>query len=301
MYLYDIVILTEERYINPKIQNWYIDQVLLEDTLLLNALEKYKLKVCRRNWADKKFDFSKCRYAIFRTTWDYFDRFNEFFSWIEKTKKHTKFINSADIINWNIDKHYLKDLKNKNINIAKTEFIEKNTKISLIELLDRFRFKKAIIKPAISGAARHTYLVNKNNYKDYENIFQKLLKSECMLFQEYMFNIIEGEISLIMIRNEFTHAVKKTAKKGDFRVQDDHGGKVEIYNPNKNEINFAKECLKALPFSPLYSRIDIIYDNNIKPSLAEIELIEPELWFRNNPSAADKLAYHINNLIKKEL
>ena len=122
-----------------------------------------------------------------------------------------------------------------------------------------------------------------------------------VLFQEYMFNISEGEISLIMIGNEFTHAVKKTAKKGDFRVQDDHGGKVEIYNPNKHEINFAKECLKVIPFSPLYSRIDIIYDNNNKPSLAEIELIEPELWFRNNPSAADKLAYHINNLIKKEL
>ena len=30
------------------------------------------------------------------------------------------------------------------------------------------------------------------------------------------------------------HMQLKTAKKGDFRVQDDHGGKVEIYNPNKN-------------------------------------------------------------------
>ena len=34
MYLYDIVILTEEKYFNPKIKNWYINQVLLEDTLL---------------------------------------------------------------------------------------------------------------------------------------------------------------------------------------------------------------------------------------------------------------------------
>ena len=93
------------------------------------------------------------------------------------------------------------------------------------------------------------------------------------------YNISEGEISLIMIEM-VTHAVKKTAKRR-LRVQDDHGGKVEIYNPNKHEISFAKECLKAIPFSPLYSRIDIIYDNN-KPSLAEIELIEPELWFRNN-------------------
>ena len=46
-----------------------------------------------------------------------------------------------------------------------------------------------------------------------KNIFQKLLKSECMLFQEYMFNISEGEISLIMIGNEFTHAVKNSKKR----------------------------------------------------------------------------------------
>ena len=75
-----------------------------------------------------------------------------------------------------------------------------------------------------------------------------------MLFQEYMFNISEGEISLIMIGNEFTHAVKKTAKKGDFRVQDDHGGKVEIYNPNKHEISFAKECLKKRFLFHLYTQ-----------------------------------------------
>ena len=49
--------------------------------------------------------------AIFRTTWDYFDRFEFFLD--EETKKQTTFINSVDIINWNIDKHYLKELGDK--------------------------------------------------------------------------------------------------------------------------------------------------------------------------------------------
>ena len=34
----------------------------------------------------------------------------------------------------------------------------------------------------------------------------------------------------------------------------------------------------------------IVRDNFGKLSLCELELIEPELWFRNNPSAADELA-----------
>ena len=108
---FDIVILTDSRYVNPSKTDWYIDQVLLEDDILLKALEKEGLVVSKKNWADKTFDWESTKYAIFRTTWDYFERFHEFFTWIEETKKKTNFINSQEIINWNIDKHYLKDLE----------------------------------------------------------------------------------------------------------------------------------------------------------------------------------------------
>ena len=38
--MYDVVILTENRYINPKSTDWYIDQVILEDKLLLDRINK---------------------------------------------------------------------------------------------------------------------------------------------------------------------------------------------------------------------------------------------------------------------
>lgn len=96
-----------------------------------------------------------------------------------------------------------------------------------------------------------------------------------------------------MIDGKYTHAVRKIAKKGDFRVQDDHGGKVEKYNANTDEIQFARKCLKNCPEPPLYARVDIVYDNNGQISLGELELIEPELWFRNNPKSAKLLASKI--------
>ena len=132
--MYDVVILTDHRYVNPKKTDWYTDQVLLEDQLLQTALENKGLKVIKKDWADPEFDWTNTKHAIFRTTWDYFERFNEFFSWLEKTKHQTTFINSADIIRWNIDKHYLQDLHNNNINIAPTLFIEKGDKITLKQL-----------------------------------------------------------------------------------------------------------------------------------------------------------------------
>ena len=91
--MFDIVILTENRYVNPATTNWYIDQVLLEDQLLQTALEDKGSKVCKRDWADRNFDLIKTKYAIFRTTWDYFDRFDEFLSWLDQTKHKTTFIN----------------------------------------------------------------------------------------------------------------------------------------------------------------------------------------------------------------
>ena len=135
--MFDVVILTDHRYVNPVKINWYIQQVLLEDELLQTALEEKGLMVCKRDWADKHFDWTKTKYAIFRTTWDYFEKFEEFFSWLEITKHKTTFINSTEIINWNIDKHYLSDLSKKGINIAPTLFVEKGDKITINDLFNK--------------------------------------------------------------------------------------------------------------------------------------------------------------------
>ena len=296
---FDIVILTDSRYVDPKETNWYIDQVLLEDKLLLEELEKKNLRVCKKNWADIEFDWCTTKYVIFRTTWDYFEKFDKFFLWIEMTKKKTVFINSSEIIKWNIDKHYLKFLQKKGINIAPTTFIEKNNFKSLSKLFIKSKWEKAVLKPAISGAARNTYCITKQNYTELEDIFNKLITKESMLLQEYLSDItLNGEISLIMIGGEYTHAVRKIAKKGDFRVQDDHGGKVIKYNAKASEIKFANKCLEACPYKTTYARVDIIYDNKKEPSLSELELIEPELWFRNNKSAASLLAKEIKRLVR---
>jgi len=289
--MYDFVILTEQRYINPKKTDWYIDQVLLEDNLLIRALENKGVKVLKKDWRDTSFNWNNTKYAIFRTTWDYFNKYNEFISWINETKNKTNFINSTDVILWNIDKHYLQDLKNNGINIASSIFIEKGDDITLEKLFKMTRWDEAVIKPTVSGAALNTYRINENNFSNHELLFKKLVKKESFIFQEFLQNIIsEGEISLIMIAGEYTHAVRKIAKKGDFRVQDDHGGKVEIYQANYNEIKFAKNCINQCPSLPAYARVDIVYDNKNQISLSELELIEPELWFRNNPSSAAKLS-----------
>ena len=72
--------------------------------------------------------------------------------------------------------------------------------------------------------------------------------------------------------------------------QDDFGGTIHNYEPTQEMIEFAQKSIKTLSPTPVYARVDIIWDNNNKMAVSELELIEPELWFRNNPSAATKIA-----------
>ena len=306
---FDVVVLTDHRYVDPKEKTPYIQNVLQEDQLVLEALQNQGLKVVRKAWDDPHFDWSTTRYALFRTTWDYFDRYAEFSEWLEKTSKQTQFINSTELIYWNIDKHYLQDLSNAGVTIPKTVFLEKGSKTTLSNATaeakaeNRFTTNTYILKPCISGAARHTYKIQQDNIESHEAIFQELVAEEAMMLQEFQHNIVlEGEISMMVFNGQFTHAVLKIAKPGDFRVQDDFGGTVHDYVPDPEQIEFAQSVVEAAPELPIYARVDIFKDNEGSWALAELEIFEPELWFRLNPSAADILAKAIkDNFLSKSI
>ncbi|WP_298420678.1 hypothetical protein [uncultured Kordia sp.] len=293
----DVVILTDKRYTNPTEKSPYIDNVLLEDQLVKEALEKEGLHVEKIAWDDVNFDWNTTKYALFRTTWDYFDRFQEFSSWLKDVEQKTILLNSTKTIYWNIDKHYLQDVDKAGVKIVPTYFMEKGDTRTLAQLHQELGWKHTVLKPCISGAARHTYKLNLHTIKKHEILYKNLISDEAMMLQPFMEQIVtKGEISLIVINGNYTHAILKKAKAGDFRVQDDFGGSVHEYNPSQAEIEFAENAVKACIESPMYARVDIIWDNDDKLAISEIELIEPELWFRFNNDAATQLAKGISKL-----
>jgi glutathione synthase/RimK-type ligase-like ATP-grasp enzyme len=297
MTVIDVVVLTEDRYVNPTEINTYNKNVLLEDQLVLDALKQEGVHAVRKSWSDPYFDWNSTKHILFRTTWDYFDRYDEFSKWLTDVSTKTKLLNSENIINWNIDKHYLTDLKAKGIHICETYFIEKGSSTTLQDLHEKLGWQKTVLKPCISGAARHTYKLDASNIEQHETIFQELISEEAMMLQPFQENIMtKGEYSFVVINGEYSHAVLKIAKPGDFRVQDDFGGTVHHHEATNEQIEFAENAVKACIELPMYARVDVIVDNEDKLAISEIELIEPELWFRNNSEAAIKLAKAIKQL-----
>lgn len=287
----DVVILTDSRYLNDSKTDTYKHNVYYEDRLVHHALEQLGLKTLRLAWDDVLFDWSTTKAILFRSTWDYFDRFNEFSTWLEIVSKQTQLLNSENLIRWNIDKHYLLDLKKEGIHIAESHFIEKGAKVTLKQLHHILNWSTTVLKPCISGSARHTYKLTTENLDDHELIFQKLIKEEAMMLQPFQHNIVlKGEVSMMVFNGRYSHAILKKAKTGDFRVQDDFGGSVHNYTPSEEEIFFAEASVLACLELPIYARVDIFEDNDGRIALSELELIEPELWFRHHKDAAMALA-----------
>ena len=294
----DVVVLTDKRYLKDSTSDSYKHNVFYEDELVVNALKNEGLQVLRLAWDDPEFNWSSSKYILFRTTWDYFDRFREFSTWLSHVSKKTQLLNSEKLIRWNIDKHYLLDLDHRGIHITKSYFLEKGTRSTLKEIHKKLNWEETVLKPCISGAARHTYRLDKHNIEAHETVFRELISNEAMILQPFQRNIVlQGEISLMVIDGKFTHAVLKIAKKGDFRVQDDFGGKLKPYIATKEEIEFAENAVSACIEPPIYARVDVFTDNDGILALSELELIEPELWFRNNPKAAKSLASAVKKLI----
>lgn len=288
---YDILLLTDARFENPADPDWYVNQILTEDRILSEALEKRGLRTKRVDWARKDFDWSGARYAVFRTTWDYSHRFAEFSAWLERTARQTLLINPPELIRWNVDKHYLGDLERRGIHAVPTRFVEKGEALSLRDLHAETGWRETVLKPAVSAGARHTYRLHPGNLAEHESQFQQLIAGEAMLLQPFQENIVkEGEKTLMVMDGRYTHAVLKKAKPGDFRVQDDFGGSVHDYRPGSEEIAFAEAAFAVCEPKPLYGRVDLVRDNDGRLAVVELELIEPELWFRFHPPSADVLA-----------
>jgi glutathione synthase/RimK-type ligase-like ATP-grasp enzyme len=286
-----VAILTEERFVQPAPAGWWQAQAIHEDELLLAALAALGLRTRRVAWSDSAMDWSRTQAAVFRSTWDYVERFADFSSWVTRAGRSTRLVNSAALVRWNWDKRYLVALAHAGIAIPATRFLAAGAPADLDGILRACGWREAILKPAVSGGARHTYRIDAASAPAHQEVFSTLLAREAMLVQEFLPSVpLTGEVSLMVIGGVVTHAVRKRAKAGDFRVQDDHGGTVAPHDPDPGETAFAERVVAACPTPPAYARVDLVRDQDGGLALMELELIEPELFLRFNPPAAAALA-----------
>src|SRR5260221_936703 len=93
-----------------------------------------------------------------------------------------------------------------------------------------------------------------------------------------------GEFSLMLFDGDYSHAVVKRPKAGDFRVQELRGGvTLPCPSPPAGAVQLAQAALAAAPARASYARVDIVPDDEGVLRIMELELIEPSLFLDHAP------------------
>lgn len=220
-------------------------------------------------------DWTQFKNILIRSPWDYSSKSELFKNKINEAQAAgVNIIHSPEILYWNMDKTYLNELADKT-NVVRTICVENFNSKDCTPFFEELG-NTLVFKPKIGAGGRDTFKVNQADSLD----CLKVLDGTSVLIQPYIAAIVdEGEYSFIYFNGNFSHAVLKNAKEGEFRVQDNHGGTVQKYQPKESELSAIKQMLNSIPFETTYARVDVVRHSGTF-YLMEMEIIEPELFFR---------------------
>lgn len=188
-------------------------------------------------------------------------------------------INPPRLLRWNSDKAYLAELAGRGVPTVPTMAVESCCDADLEEGRRRFGTEWLVIKPPVSASAKGTHRLGPPDELPGES------RGRPMIIQPLIEEIGRaGEFSLMLFDGEFSHAVVKRPRDGDFRVQEYHGGvTLPCEAPPDGAIQLAHAALAQTPARATYARVDIIPDDEGTLRIMELELIEPALFLDHAP------------------
>jgi glutathione synthase/RimK-type ligase-like ATP-grasp enzyme len=205
-----------------------------------------------------------------------------------------RLVNPPTLLRWNGDKAYLAELAERGVTTVPTLAVEACCDADIEEARRRFASYRLVIKPPISASAIGTHRLGRNDD------LPAACRGKQMIIQPLIEEIATtGEFSLMLFDGEYSHAVVKRPKAGDFRVQEHHGGvTLPCPAPPVGAVRLAKEALAAAPAPASYARVDIVPDDQGVLRIMELELIEPSLFLDHAPDAGASFSRSILSRVR---
>lgn len=247
-----------------------------DSQLLLPAFQELGVDARPTVWSDPDVDWASFDAVVIRSTWDYFDREEEFLAWVRRAGRTAKrFINPPDLVEWNAHKTYLRELAEKGVPVVDTQWIASGQTATV-------EHAEGIVKPAVSGGAQGLERVGAG---------VTITAEVDLLVQPFLASIVdEGELSLFYAAGEFTHMVRKVPATGDIRVQPEFGSDVGVEPPADEAQAASRKVLDAIGRELPYARVDLVRADDGTLRLIELEIIEPQLYLRWAPETARTFA-----------
>lgn len=235
------------------------------------------------SWDDETADWASYDAVIIGTTWDYWDRLDEFLAALGAIEAKTRLFNPSALVRWNSRKTYLRDLEARGAKLIPTLWLDTCGEAEARAAFDQLGADTLVFKRQVGAGAKGQH---------------KLTRGEAipdmphpMMVQPFLPMIqTEGELSFIFIDGELSHALVKRAQPGDYRIQSSYGGREEVLHPSAEDLAAAKSVLGALDGAPLYGRVDMLRGEDGGLQLMELEVIEPYLYPIEGPELGERMA-----------
>jgi len=276
--------------------------------LMLRALAAQGIDPAEVVWDDPAVDWAAYDVVVVRSTWDYFERRDDFLAWAERVATVSALHNPVSVLRWNSDKRYLLDLARRGVPIVPTMFVEPRAMAALPP--DE---RDLIVKPAVSAGSNDTARYGAGEREAaLAHVARLQAEGRVAMVQPYQRGVDEhGETALVYFDGRVSHAIRKGAifAAGPQMV----GGlfaREEIHprEPSAAELAVGDAALRAaaeaLPDGAmplLYVRVDLVPLADGSPGVLELELCEPSVFVAHADGAADRLAAAIARRVEVRL
>jgi hypothetical protein len=261
--------------------------------LLQAALEVVGVDAARLAWDDDEVDWHSFDVVVIRSSWDSVDRPVEFLAWSRATSQATTLMNPLAALEWNLDKAYLSDLHVSGVPVVPTEWVTDASQWTV----PSYEF---VVKPSVSGGGRETARYEPDEGGAGRLHLRRLLKTgRAVMVQPYVQSVdVEGEAKLVYLNGEFSHAARVGALlevgEGVLERPWEKPVSVDETSPTPAQLDVGERALAAAQAtvgrSTLYARVDLVTAPTGDPWLAELELVDPSLLLRVDPTGAERLA-----------
>lgn len=275
---------------------WSIDA-----DLAIEPLQRLGWAIETVPWRQKDRVWSRFDAVYIGTPWDYPDDAAGFVEVLESIERAGPvLVNPLSLVLWNLSKTYLRDLEARGVAIVPSHWHDALTADMIDSFFDAWRSACIIVKPVVSTNANDTFLLTRDLDGDTRQALLRTFRARGFMVQPFIGGIqAEGEFSLFYIGGAFSHAIRKTPKAADFRVQEEHGARIVAVDPEQRLIDCADSVLARVDPAPVYARCDFVRDDDGAFLLMELELIEPSLYLRMDDAAPARFAAAFDRYVRR--
>jgi glutathione synthase/RimK-type ligase-like ATP-grasp enzyme len=220
--------------------------------------------------------------VVMRSPWDWFLHRERFRAFLESLRGiRARVVNDAETMLAFADKTYLPRLAAKGVDVVPTVQLTQAELTRVPALLAERDWSRAVLKPTFTANAVGARLFSA---REASHLVAELEDASPWLLQPFVPSIADGELSFVFFGGVFSHAVRKRPPSGEWRVQHEYGGSSEPATVSAQEIAEATALLAASAPGTSYARVDAVEWNG-RLHLMELEVVEPELFFRHRAEA----------------